>query len=80
MSEAAPRLLLLETSGRRGLVAVAAVARWEDSGVVDRWKCLRTLFTSALSQGSMTPMQVTALTTLLDSLDLSLVEEVVHGS
>ena len=56
-------------------VAVAAVARWEDSGVVDRWKCLRTLFTTALSQGSMTPTQATALTTLLDSLEISLLRK-----
>lgn len=58
--------------------AMAAVARWEDSGIADRSKCLGTLLTTALSQDSMTVTQVLALTRLLGTLETSLLDEVIR--
>jgi len=59
-------------------VALASVARWEDSGVVGRQSCLPALLETALETGSMTPEAATALSPLLDSADPSLFEAIAR--
>ena len=59
-------------------LALAATARWEDSGVVDRSTLLPTLFETALSRHDLSPVQVSALSPLLDDFNVNLIGRIVE--
>jgi len=59
-------------------LALAAVARWEDSGVVNRGACLPTILQTSLRDRLLTAGEATALLPLLDFADVSLFASIVR--
>ena len=50
-------------------VALAATARWEDSGIVNRTTFLPSLLETALISGALSPIQVSSFLSFLDNFD-----------
>jgi hypothetical protein len=55
-------------------LALASVARWEDSGIVDRKVLLPTVLQTALRQKTIEPRQICSLLSLLDEAEEGLIE------
>jgi hypothetical protein len=59
-------------------LALAATARWEDSGIVDRASFLPPILEAALSRQALSAAQVSGLSALLDQLSVELIIRVVE--
>ena len=59
-------------------LALAAIARWEDSGVVRRSTFLPSLLKTALSCNALSPAQVSCLSALLDQFSVELINRIIE--